>query len=45
MKNADRMIPKFENEKHEAAGWDRNREHVEHLLQAMQDGTAQRGTA
>jgi predicted DNA binding CopG/RHH family protein len=46
MKNPDRTIPKFENEEQEAAWWDRNKELVEqNLLRAMQDGTAERGTA
>jgi predicted DNA binding CopG/RHH family protein len=39
-------IPKFKNEADEARWWDEHKKMVEeNLLQALQDGTAQRGTA
>jgi predicted DNA binding CopG/RHH family protein len=39
-------IPNFENEAKEARWWDDHKKMVEeNLLQAMRDGTAQRGTA
>ncbi len=39
-------VPKFENEAEEASWWDEHKAMVEEsLMQAMRDGTAQRGTA
>ena len=39
-------VPKFENEAEEARWWDEHKAMVEEsLMQAMRDGTAQRGTA
>jgi predicted DNA binding CopG/RHH family protein len=44
---ADRpKVPRFESEAAEALWWDENKRMIEvDLLQAMRDGTAQRGTA
>lgn len=45
-KTARPKVPKFANEADEARWWDAHKEMVEeNLLQAMRDGTAQRGTA
>ena len=48
METTDRgiRIPEFDNEAQEARWWDEHKALVEeNLLQAMRDGTAQRGTA